>query len=98
MEENKMIELSDDLLDEVAGGGELQVSRTGDKVITTCSEFVCTYCGRGKTAGKSGHHCERQGGLEFPEASWFTYTCSNCDKSYSCPNANRRLGIALPNG
>ena len=88
-------ELNDEALDQVVGAGELKVQTTGGHVITTCDSFTCVWCGCGKSGG-SGHHCKRQGGLEFPDISWFDYTCNNCAKLYSCPNANRRTGIALP--
>lgn len=85
--------LDDAVLDQVTGGTGLKVSLVGDKTIETCENFSCVWCGCGKTAGKSGHHCEPQGGMDFPDISWFDYTCSNCAKESSCPMAHRRAGV-----
>ena len=89
--DNKPFELSNDELETVTGGLEIQVVGRGK--ITTCDDFSCVWCGCGKTAGKSGHHCEAQGGLDFPDISWFDYTCSNCAKEPTCPMAHRQAGV-----
>lgn len=86
------MELNDDALDQVSGGLEMQM--VGDKTIETCEEFSCVWCGCGKVAGQKGHHCEPQGGLLYPEISWFDYTCSNCAKENTCPWAHYRLGTS----
>ena len=91
--ETRAVELSDDHLEQVAGGEGLKVPTVGDKIIETCENFTCVWCGCGKTPGKSGHHCEPQGGEAFPDISWFDFTCSNCAKESTCSLAHRRAGV-----
>ena len=88
-------ELNDDDLEMVSGGTELQVPMVGTKR-TTCDNFICCWCRLGKEPGKTGHYCEPQGGLYYPEASWFDYICHWCDKLHTCPYANRPQGVLLP--
>ena len=94
MNDMKKLELNDDALERVSAGTDLQLQLVGNQTIETCDAFTCVWCGCGKTAGQSGHHCEPQGGLDYPDMSWFDYTCANCAKEYSCPMAHRRAGTS----
>lgn len=94
MEDNKKLTLNDDELEQVSGGTELKLPTVGDKTIETCDEFSCVWCGCGKEAGKTGHHCEPQGGLLYPDISWIDYNCANCAKENTCLWAHYRLGTS----
>ena len=95
MTENNVVRLDDSNLEQVTGGAELKVSIVGQP-IETCDDFICLWCGCSKEPGKSGHHCEPQGGLTYPDISWFDYICHWCAKESACPKAHRPAGVCLP--
>lgn len=98
-QELKAAEINDEQLDNVAGGLEIQV--VGRRQITTCDDFVCTWC-RCKKASPSetSHVCQAQSGMgqhpgERIEAV-FENTCEWCDYRYTCGKAYTWVGLDSP--
>lgn len=99
MKEIKATELNDDALDAVVGG--LEIHLVGRRQITTCDNFVCTWCRcKKESPTATSHVCKAQSGMgrhagEYIEAV-FENTCEWCDYRYSCDKAYTWVGLGSP--
>ena len=92
-------ELNDDALELVAGG--LEAIASGRRQITTCDNFICCWCKRGKASSSATSHvCPAQSGAgrhagDTIEAV-FENTCEWCNDRYSCDKAYTYVGLGSP--
>lgn len=93
MNEKRKIELDDDQLDKVSGGGEITATVSGRVYKTKCDNATCKYCGMSpNSVDRDGHYCKALGG-ESNFDSWIDYTCNNC--AY-LPNCQNYTGLGSP--